>query len=376
MSMRHTTDVVIIGGGVVGCTIAYHLRKKGVEVIVMEREEIAAESSSAAAGLLSPLGRLLVPGAGTELLLASWSRYDELLPALEEASGVHVEYQQHGSLRTATSEQEEAQLRQQMVFWASLGIEVVWLTGDEARQREPLLGPEVVAAVHAPKEGSIKAPALTRAYAGAARYLGALIYEQTEVAGIQSTGSRITGVQTVQDDTIICNHLVIAAGAWSARCSDWLGFSLPVSPMRGQILSLRQPAQPMRHILFDGNIYLIPKFDNTIYAGATVERVGFDKQITAGGVAWLLSSTLALAPALANTSIANIWAGLRPGSPDDQPILGKAPGWENVTLATGHGGAGFELSAITGQTIAELVSSGQTPELIRPFGLERFTTNI
>jgi glycine oxidase len=116
----------------------------------------------------------------------------------------------------------------------------------------------------------------------------------------------------------------------------------------------------------------VPKINHTIYVGATVEQAGFDKSNTAGGVAWLLSSAIQLVPELEHATIVDIWSGLRPWSQDSYPILGKAPGWENVILATGHGPGGFELSAITGKTIAELITSGQTPALIQSFGLERF----
>lgn len=116
---------------------------------------------------------------------------------------------------------------------------------------------------------------------------------------------------------------------------------------------------------------MVPKLDNTIYVGATVEQVGFEKSVTVGGISWLLSSAIQLTPALESASIVELWAGLRPGSPDSRPILGKAPGWDNVILATGHSATGFELSAITGKTIAELVTTGQTPEIIRTFGIER-----
>jgi glycine/D-amino acid oxidase-like deaminating enzyme len=152
-----------------------------------------------------------------------------------------------------------------------------------------------------------------------------------------------------------------------------LDLTIPVFPARGQILSLRQPATPLSHTIFGYDLYLVPKVDNTIYAGATVEYVGFDKSNTAGGLNWLLFGAIQLAPKLEYTAVANIWSGLRPMSQDSYPILGKAPGWENVILATGHGAGGFELSAITGKTIAELITTGQTPALIRPFGIERFT---
>jgi glycine oxidase len=213
---------------------------------------------------------------------------------------------------------------------------------------------------------------MTRAYAEAARKSGALFYEHTEVTGLQQGSGRVVGIQTAQGQTIHCNRVVIATGAWSAHIGSWLGLTIPVFPARGQILSLRQPATPLKHTIFGNDLYLVPKIDNTIYVGATVEQVGFDKSNTASGVAWLLSSAIQLVPELEHAVIADIWSGLRPWSQDSYPILGKAPGWENVILVTGHGAGGFELSAITGKAIAELITTGQTPALIQPFGLERF----
>jgi len=151
-----------------------------------------------------------------------------------------------------------------------------------------------------------------------------------------------------------------------------LGLSIPVIPARGQILALKQPETPLKHTIFGNDLYIVPKVDNTIYVGATVEQVGFDKNNTVSGLMWLLSHVVELIPAFAEAALADIWAGLRPWSADSYPILGKAPGWENVILATGHGAGGFELSAITGKAIAEFITTGQVPEVIQAFGLERF----
>ncbi|MGI9062106.1 MAG: glycine oxidase ThiO [Ktedonobacteraceae bacterium] len=375
MSMKQATDVVIIGGGVIGCSIAYHLSKAGVQVRVVEREEIAAEASSAAAGLLAPTGVLTGPKVGADLFLASWSITADLIAEIEAVSGVQVEYQRTGSLHVVTNADEQSRWQRYAEAWQAQGTEAKWLRGDEVHQYEPVLHPAIEAALYIPHAASIRPRLMTRAYAEAARKLGAHISEHTEVTGFQQNAGKVIGIQTATGETIACSRVVIAAGAWSAQSGNWLGLPIPVVPARGQILSLRQPATPLKHTIFGRELYLVPKVDNTIYVGATVEQVGFDKSNTAGGLNWLLSHAIQLVPELEHAALANIWSGLRPWSPDSYPILGKAPGWENVILATGHGAGGFELSAITGKTIAELITSGHIAELIRPFGIERFMEN-
>ncbi len=370
--METTTDVVIVGGGVIGCAIAYFLRKLGVTVTVLERGEIGAEASSAAAGLLAPLGSLSGPGPYADLMLASWYMFPALMPELEKMSGVHIEYEQTGVLRVGRSAKSSANLRKRMHEWKPLGIHMQWLTGAEARQHEPLLAPDITAAIYAPQEAQTKAPGVVRAFARAAARLGAKFHGECEVTGLQHDGAKVTGVTTNHGETIACNHLVIATGAWSARCGEWLNVTLPVSPQKGQILTLRQPEQPLRSIVFGEAVYLAPKQDNSIVVGATKEEANFDTHITAGSIAWLLNTAIHLVPALESCAIEQIWSGLRPKSPDNQPILGRAPNWDNVTLAVGHGSTGIMLSPITGKCIAELVATGKEDELIQPFGVGRF----
>ncbi len=373
MTTNRFTDVAIIGGGVSGCSIAYQLSMAGVQVTIIEREEIAAEASSAAAGLLAPAGVLTSPEAGAKLFLASWSITGEVIAEIEAASGVQVEYSRTGALHLIEDADEEIEVGKYAEIWKEHGSEVTWVTGDELRQFEPLLDSSIQRALYVPHAASIRPRLMTRAYAGAARMTGAQILEHTEVTGLEQNSGKVTGIQTVAGETIGCKRVVIAAGAWSEQIGRWLGLNIPVFPARGQILALRQPTTPLQHTIFGNGLYLVPKLDNTIYVGATVESVGFDKRNTAGGLHWLLSSAIQLIPKLEDAALANIWAGLRPMSRDSYPILGKAPGWENVILATGHGAGGFELSAITGKTIAELMTTGQTPELIRLFGIERFS---
>jgi glycine oxidase len=374
--MSKSTDVVIVGGGVIGCAIAYFLRKMGIGVTVLERGEIGAQASNAAAGLLAPLGPLSGPGPLADLLLGSFALFPALVTELEDASGILVEYKQTGALRIVRDAKRVASLRKRMEEWQPLGLQMYWLSGDEAREREPLLAPDVCAAIYAPEESQVRAPLLVKAFAQAASRLGAVFYSHSEIKGLQRHGTRVSGVYTSEGEMLACDHLVIAAGAWAARCGDWLGFELPISPLRGQILSLRQaglPTLPLRHIVFGEATYLAPKEDGTIVVGATKEEVGFDARITVDGVVWLLETARKLAPMLGQSSVEALWAGLRPKTPDGQPILGAAPNWENVTLATGHNSVGVLLSAITGQCIAELVATGRTPGIIAPFVQTRFT---
>src|SRR6266700_1648034 len=328
------TDVLIIGGGVSGCAIAYYLRQFDVDVTVLDQGEIGAQASRAAAGLLAPLGSLSGPGPLADLLLASWAIFPTLVPELENITGLTTHYHQTGALRIVLSPKNIPNLRKRMSAWQPLRLTMHLLSGSEARQREPLLAPDVSAAIYAPQEGQIKAPLLTSAFAQAATHRGAKLHSHQQVLSIQHTGNKVTTVRTAQGETIACNHLILANGAWANSLGQLLQLELPVTPQRGQILSLQQPSTPLQHIIFGEALYLV--------------------------------SSLASCP------INQIWTGFRPKTPDNLPILGKAPGWDNVTVAVGHGSIGIMLSPITGKTIAELVVTGEVPEIIKPFSAERF----
>lgn len=371
--MKHTTEVLIIGGGVIGTAIAYNLRKLNVDVMLLEREEIGSQASSAAAGLLAPLGPLPGPGPLADLLLSSFAMFPSLIPELEEASHLDLGYEQLGALRTVRNPRRITNLKKRMQAWEPLGLQMYWLTGDEARRQEPLLGPEICAAIYVPEESQIRAPQLVKAFAKAASNLGAKMYAHSEVVGLHKDHERIIGVFTDQGEIIACNHLILAPGAWAALYEKWLNIHLPVSPLRGQLLSLQGTAMPLKHLIFGNAVYIAPK-GNSILVGATKEEAGFDIRVTEQGTTWLYETATKFVPDLAESKKEAVWAGLRPSTPDRWPILGTAPNWQNVTLATGHNSVGIILSAITGKVIAELITSGHTPEIIRPFSLERFET--
>ncbi len=369
--MKPVADVAIVGGGVIGCAIAYYLSKSGVDVAVFDQDEIGAGASSAATGLLAPLGPLSGPGPFADLLLGSFALFPALVPELEEASGIHLEYEQTGALRIVRNPKSLSNLRKRMYAWQPLGLKMYWLTGDEARQLEPLLTPDVCAAIYAPQESQINASQVVKSFSHAAINQGATFYSHCTITGIQRHKTKLSGVYTSQNEMIACDQLIIANGAWAAGCSEWLQVAIPIVPLRGQALLLHQPSTPLRHIIFGEAAYLAPKLGRRIVVGATKEEVGFDTNTTHEGLSWLLRSASKLSPILESCRLDHIWAGLRPRTPDNQPILGPVPGWENVTLAVGHGSSGIMLSPITGQTIAELILTGQTPQIL-PFSLTRF----
>src|ERR1051326_6154298 len=200
--MNQTTNVVIVGGGIIGCAIAYYLRKSNVNVTIVDQGKIGTQASSAAAGLLAPLGSLSGPGAFADLLLASWNMFPLLAPELEEASGIHLEYEQSGSLRIVRNPKNTSNLRKRMSEWKPLGLQMQWLSGEKAHQHEPLLAADVCAAIYAPEEAQIKAPQLVKAFARAAANSGATFYSSREILGVARLERRVTGVYTAQDELI------------------------------------------------------------------------------------------------------------------------------------------------------------------------------
>ncbi len=366
-----TTDVVIIGGGVIGCSIAYFLRKKHIDVVLLERGEIGDQASGAAAGLLAPLGPLSGPGAFADLVLAGFASLSSLVPELEDSSGIRMSYEQTGALRTIRNPKRIAHLQKRLKSWQPLGLQLYWLSGEEARMQEPLLAPDICAAVYAPEEAQIQASGVVQAFARAAQLSGAHIYPHQEVNAILTENTRVTGVRTIQGETIACTQLIIACGAWAAQCSTWLNIPLPITPLHGQIISLQQPAQHLKHIIFGEAAYITPK-GTTLLVGATKEERGFDKTINAESSIRLYETAQRLIPSLSEGKIQMAWSGLRPRTPDSHPIVDFLAPWENVLVAAGHNSVGIILSAITGQCVVEMVATGHRQPIMQPFGIERF----
>jgi glycine oxidase len=371
--MKDSADVLIVGGGIIGCSIAYFLRKRGAEVIVLEKGDIGGQASSAAAGLLAPIRPLCQHDWFKAFQLAGLARFSSFIPELEATSGATVGYEQTGTLRLLPSEKLNV-VQAWAESWRREGYHIEVLRSDEVYEREPRLCSGLHGAVAIANEAQVVPVQLVQAYKQASLRLGARLYDHTEVVSLQQAGrgKRITGVRTEHGDSLACQQLVLAAGAWSAQCGAWLDLPFPVRPVRGELIALQQPSPPIRHIIFDEgivdeDIYIAPKPNGTLIVGATKADVGFDISVSAGGALHLLQAATRLSPTLAHCPIQRMWAGLRPKTPDSRPLLGPVPSWENVVIASGHGGFGVLLSAITGETVAELVITGRAPEIIRPF---------
>ena len=374
---RSSPDVAIVGGGVIGCAVAHALAKAGTRVVVLERDRIAAEASSAAAGMLAPLAEGTTAGPFLDLALASLSRFAPLAEELRGATGMDIELLMPGLLRLALDYAEAAAYQAGLAWQRELGLPLRWLDPVEVLALEPLVTRDVRGAVYSEAELQVNPPRLTEALARAAAKLGAEFRLGAVVRGLLRDGERVVGVR-LADDELRAGHVVLAAGAWAAACGDWLGVPLPVEPVKGQMLAVSMPpgsAAPrgaLYHTLYASNGYVVPKADGSIYVGATVERAGYDRRVTVAGIGKLLALLPRIAPSLSDATFVRAWAGLRPGTPDHLPILGPVPGLEGISLATGHYRNGILLAPITGELIAQVVLGQGTTLPLTSFSVERF----
>lgn len=368
--MNPSPDAIIIGGGVIGCSIAYHLAKAGVKATLLERGEIGMEASNAATGVLSP-----IYGSHTEpymrLVNDSLAMFHDLAPELAETSGVDIEFAECGELSLALNGEEAEAMYAEFVNGDARGGDALWLSPKRVREMEPEITESVAGALYNPDVCRVNNQRLSEAYARAAANLGADIRRRAEVIGLIRSGLRITGVRTSNDE-FAADSVIIAAGPWSRVIAEWVGGDVPARPVRGVNLNLQPVGRGIRSVIHGSWGLLAPRNDGSIVAGATVEEADFDCRVTGGAAQDIMAMSSELVPSLRDARLNWAIAGLRPGSPDDAPMLGDVPGWRGLLAATGHYRSGIFLSAATGKLIADRVTSGETPALMQHFGLRRF----
>lgn len=364
-------EVLIVGAGAIGSSIAYYLAKSGVRVALFDRGGVGQESTRASAGMLIPLSESTGPGPFTDLAMESARLFEALNQELYERTGMDVGYRRTPLLRVALDELEEHELRERRAWQDRAGIPVAWLDAVSALEVEPGLNPRLRAALYYVNDHQVNALGLTRALVRAGVDLGAALHEGTAVDSLNLDGDRVTGVRA-GGETYHADEVVIATGAWSSSWGTELRTSIPVRPVRGQMVALKTSGTPIRSVVFSRAGYLVSKPDGLTLVGATEEEAGFDARPTAAGVAGLLDVIPRLVPRLSNANFAGAWAGLRPGTPDRLPLIGRLPGWQGVTLATGHFRNGILLAPATGLLVSDLLRR-QHPRLpLQAFDPARF----
>jgi glycine oxidase len=363
-------DVAVVGAGVIGLASAWRLAQAGMAVVVIDPAP-GSGASGVAAGMLAPVTEARL---GEEALLAlnhaSWARWPAFAAEVEAAGGRPVGYRADGTLMVALDADDRALLDDLAGRHRAMGLAVEALRGREARALEPGLAPGVRAGLLAADERSVDPAALVEALRAASEAAGVTVVARP-VARIVTTpaGDRVTGVALDGGDGagVEAATVLLAAGAWSASVAGVPDHVRPpVRPIRGQVLTLRQPAgdpliaRTVRGIVRGSSIYLVPRDDGRVVIGATVEERGFDTTPTAGGAYELLRDALAIVPGLDEAELVAVRAGLRPGSPDDLPMIGPS-GVEGLVVATGHHRNGILLTPVTAEAVAALLTGGAVP---------------
>jgi glycine oxidase len=362
-------DVAIVGGGVIGLSCAWRLARRGARVAVLERGELGGGATRVAAGMLAPVGELSFGEPELlELTLAAARLYPGFVAELEAASGMTTGYERLGALHVALDRDEAAHLRRVHELQRSLELEAEWLPPRRCRELEPGLAPSFHGGVFAAGEATVDPRALSRALAAALAAAGAEVRTGVEAVEGIFDGERLSGVRvraTAGSDRgdgtageYLAETMILAGGAWSGA-AEWLPeHARPrVRPVKGQVLELRRRdgEPPARHILASERVYLVPRPDGRLIAGATVEEMGFDTAVTAGGVHELLREAYRLLPDVAEMELLDAIAGLRPGTPDNLPLVGRGE-IEGLVLATGHYRNGILLAPLAAEAVADLLS--------------------
>ncbi|MFF4032270.1 glycine oxidase ThiO [Streptomyces sviceus] len=377
MSSR-TSDVLVVGGGIIGLVTAWRAAQRGLTTAVVDPEP-GGGAAQVAAGMLAAVTELHY-GEQTllGLNLASARRYPDFAAELTALTGIDPGYRRCGTLAVALDADDRAHLRELHALQRQSGLESEWLSGRECRRLEPMLAPGVRGGLRVDGDHQIDPRRLTRALLAACERAG-VVFHRTWAQRLRVAGDRAAGVATTDGEELGADHVVLAAGSLSGRLEGVPQALLPpVRPVKGQVLRLTVPprhapflSRTVRAIVRGSHVYLVPRESGELVIGATSEELGWDTTVTAGGVYELLRDAHELVPGITELPLTETRAGLRPGSPDNAPLLGptELPG---LVLATGHYRNGVLLTPITGDAMAHVLTTGELPEVARPFTPRRF----
>ncbi len=396
--MNHTSDVVVVGGGVIGCAVAYYAVKQGLRVTLIDQPK-RGRATSASAGGLWPLGESIGLGCGVifhkamvakgtvaqgagpaqlprpflDFALQSNSMFPALAEELYETSGIDFEYERTSLLFLMYDDADVAFARP---LWESCpcGHSLIdWLTPEELAKLEPAVTREVRGALRFNGDDQVNPYRLADAFRAAASRLGATVVPHTEVTALRMQSGRVTAVQT-RYGQYGCDVVVNAAGAWAPEIGRMAGLDIPVRPVRGQIVGTEAlPENILSACLSTTDCYLAQKKHGEIIIGSTTEEVGYDASVTPSAIKNLSAGAIRAVPFLARARVKRVWSGLRPGTPDELPILGPADDVAGYLNACGHFRTGILTSPITGLLLAEMISGKPVSFPVDTFLLSRFS---
>jgi glycine oxidase len=384
--LPESADAVVVGGGVIGLSVARELGRRGARVVLVERGDLGAESSWAAAGMLAPQVEADAADAFFAFAAASRDAYPDFARELEAESGINIELDLTGTLYLAFTEADEEECERRLRWQTRAGLQVERLTAREVRALEPQVSARVRSALKFPRDGQVENRRLINALARACEACGVRVNTQTEVTSIKVEDGRAASVETSRG-TIRANAVVVAGGAWSSRLLlaranvsfDRRGSDAAcprIEPVRGQMLCFAPrstPPQLVRHVVYSPRGYIVPRRDGRLLAGTTTEHAGFDKSLTDAGRQAITTYAREIAPAVAELNLSDAWAGLRPRAVDDWPVIGRCDDVPNLFYATGHYRNGILLAPQTGALVARMIlERGSKPDMLKPFTPERF----
>ena len=367
-------DVLIVGGGTIGLSIGFELVRQGTPVTVFERDQAGRGTSYQAAGMLAPDAEIEFEERELyDLNRESLRRWPDFAQRVEAASGQSVDYRNEGTLIVADDRDAAEALERLYTFQQEQGLNVEWLTGEEAKEIEPFVAPRLSAAVFAPSDHQVDNRRLIDALRTAFETEGGTLHEDTPVEAVVPD-SEAPSVRTANGERVVGGRIVVAAGVWSRELDGLTPDATPpVRPVKGQMIQMRRKRPfDLQHVVRGPEAYLAPKSDGRIVMGATSEERGFDTTVTAGGLYDLLEGGWEVVPGIRNLPVDETWAGLRPATRDHAPLLGEttAPG---VVMATGHYRHGILLTPITAEEMARLIRIGETSDWLKPFSPLRFS---
>ncbi len=359
--MSNTPDCIIIGGGIVGLSIARILAQDDFKVTLLEREVCGGEASWAGAGVITPFhpNRL---DTLAQLRNRSLQLYPEWCASLQEQTGIDPQYENCGELELLYTEESlniaraNARISRERCGDQKTP-DFIFHTPEETAQIEPAVSRDILGAMEYCQTAQIRNPRLLRALKTSCEQLGVNICEQSPVVDFIMEADRVCGVKT-ENDSFHADRVILCAGAWSSQITTALQESMPVHPVRGQIVLMKLENRPFHRILSRGKCYLVPRQDGFVLLGSTEEpEAGFTKRNTAKGVNGLIETALQLSPCLENALIESTWSGLRPGTPDDKPYFGPVPHMQGLIAATGHYRSGLILAPVTADIVGAMIQN-------------------